>query len=247
MGGIGVGQISIAGDPESASGQGSARSAEFVAEPGTMLVMFLAGQRALGLQVNLCRRGEVVRSLSPATDQLQPVVCPLDAFAGQALTLEVQDRGPGWLVLDHVLLVREGNSARAALSAAWAAGRDPLFDFLRIEPLRSVHGCAVSGRTTITVTNPLPFPINLTVELVEGPADAGLLCGPWMLSDGRGIAHRLATGATAQMQVQLQVSAAIPIARQAFTVAVRAQNAQASPDPEEALVWAIPLPWQERD
>jgi len=246
MGGIGVGQLSIAGDPESASVEGSARSEEFVAEPGAMLVMFLAGQRSLGLQVNLCRRGEVVRSWSPATDQLQPVVCPLDVHAGQPLSLEVHDPGPGWLVLDHVLLVRQGSGARAALSAAWSAGRDPLMDFVRIAPLRSVHGCAVAGYTTITASNPMPFPTILTVELVEGPADACLLCGPWMRSDGRGITRSLATGATAQMQLNLKVSAT-PIERQTFTVRIRVQNAQGSPDPEAALVWEVPLPWQERD
>ena len=246
MGGIGVGQLSIAGDPEIAPIEGSARSGEFVAEPGTMLVMFLAGQRSLGLQVNLCRRGEVVRSLSPATEQLQPVVFPLDAFAGQPLSLEVHDAGPGWLVLDHVLLVRPGNDARAALSAVWSAGPDPMLHFVRIAPLRSVQGCAVAGSTTVTVTNPMPFAAILTVELVEGPADACLLCSPWMLSDGRGITRSLATGATAQMQLHLQVSAT-PIERQKFTVRVRVQKAQGSPDPETSLSWETPLCWQERD
>ncbi|HEX6811739.1 MAG TPA: hypothetical protein VF384_08965 [Planctomycetota bacterium] len=247
MGGVGTGQLSIAGDPERESGSGSARSGEFTVEPGTMLLMLLAGKRALGVQVRLCRGGEVLRSLSPVADRLHPLVCPLDAWVGQQLTLEVQDRGPGWLVLDHVLLVRQSGGTAAAPGVAEPPARNPLDDFLRIAPLRSVQGCAASGTTTITVTNPMPQTVALSVELVEGPADARLRCGPWTRSDGSGVVQTLASGATATMQLDLEVPDAVRIDRQPFTLRVLVMDPPGTSDPPEEAAFEIPLPWQERD
>ncbi len=252
MGGIGARQLSTEGDQESTEGEGSARSSEFVAEAGTMLVLFLAGQRELGVAMNLCRGGDVVRSFRPAAlDHLHPVVCPLDAWTGQALHLEVSDRGAGWLVLDHVLLVQNGSAPRAALSVAWSGRQDPLSGILQIAPLHSVHGRAVSGTTTITVTNPLPCPTRLAIELVEGPVDACLLCGPWLLGEGSGIVQEIPAGATAQMHAYLwtgEGTEGTAVEQQTFTVRFRVhgvlRDQLVAP---EVMVLECPLQWEERN
>jgi arabinofuranosyltransferase len=231
-----------ADDADAASGGGSARSGEFVAAAGTSLVLFVAGERGVGLGVQLCRGEEVLRTFGPADREcLQPVVCALDAWAGAALHLEVHDAGPGWLALDHCLLARAADDARAPLSRDWDAP-PPFGACVRIEPLHDGGAGVESGPTTIAITNPLPCGLHVRVRLVEGPAGAELLCGPWTLADGSAV-DVLAPGATAHADAFVQLPAPVSLERQPLTLRVHAM-----PDlPGAALIHApleadLPLP-----
>ncbi|MEO6597829.1 MAG: hypothetical protein ABIP94_24040 [Planctomycetota bacterium] len=246
---VGTGQLSTEQDGQSAIGQGSARSSEFTAEHGVSLVMFLAGQRALGLEVNVLCGGQVVRSLSPRSAlHVEPVALPLDAWVGRVLSLEVVDRGAGWLVLDHVLLARQGSAARAVASVAWSRRADPLLGLLRIAPLRSVRGEAVSGGTTVSVINPLPDAVGVTFELVEGPLDACFLTGPWVIGDKSGVNLMIPSGATAQMQAFLHVPVSVPLARHDFTIRIRVRSTLANSSTDvDTMVLERVLKWEERN
>lgn len=249
FGGIGPHLLSTRGPDDGDAGAGTARSSEFVAEAGMALVLFLAGERSPGLGVTLCRGDETLRAFGPpARDHLHPIVCALDeAWAGQSLHLEVADRGPGWIAIDHVLLARETGDPRAPESATWSQPAAAAGAFVQIAPLRSDGGRAAPGPTTIAVTNPLPCPIGLAIELVEGPPGASLLHGPWTLGDGGPTVGQLAPGGTAHLHAWLRVGAGHAVAAQPFTVRLRVQPLAPGARLAEPLLLDLPLPWTERN
>ncbi len=251
MGGVGKGQLTTAVGETSDDEAGSARSSGFVAEAGTALVCFVAGRRALGTEVFLCRGDQVVRAFGPETPMhLHPVLCALDEFAGQTLRLEVHDAGAGWIALDHVLVVRNAASQPASTGESWpaASGRPASGSaFVSIARLRSSGGFATPGTTAITLHNPLPVPVRVAVELVGGPAGSALLCGPWLAADGSAVAH-VAAGTTVRMDAYLRVPEGVAVAHRTFVLRLLVHGAHAdAPSSGEGMLLELALSWEERN
>ncbi|MEO6596034.1 MAG: hypothetical protein ABIP94_14895, partial [Planctomycetota bacterium] len=248
FGGVGARLLSTVGDDDDAMRSGSARSPEFRAEPGDVLAFFLAGRRGLGSGCRLCCGEEVVHSFAPeAWDHLLPTTLLLTPWAGRPLHLELDDAGPGWFALDQVMLTREGDAPRAAASRSWS--RPPYSmppELFQFAPLRSERGCAVSGATTLRITNPLPYPASLTLELIEGPRNAYAMCGAWSPIDGGPPKPLIPPGATVETVVYVHVPVPVQLTRQPFTVRLQLTvDISGAPLDKRVVQIELPLPWQE--
>jgi hypothetical protein len=159
--------------------------------------------------VRLCRGDIVLATFAPASEaRLQPVLVELAPWHGEALHLEVHDRGPGWIAIDHVLLLRRRDGAADPASLAWTTAQSPFAGFVRVLPLPAVDGLAQSAETIVTVQNPLPLPVRVRLEL-DGPPDASLVCGEWTTADGGRSNEVVPAGATVQSRVYLQLAHAV--------------------------------------
>lgn len=216
-GGVGLQQLTSSADEAGDAGAGTARSSAFVAGPGDVLVFVLGGQRAAGLHARLCRDGEVLATFRPlAPERLLPVVQPLDAWAGEALHLEIRDQGPGWIAIDHLLLAVRRDAADAEASRLWTPA-PPLTNVARAALLPSADGLVRSNPTTITVHNPLPWPLHLHVAL-DAPAEAELLLGAWTTTDGAPCPDAVPPGATAQAPAFLRLGEPLDPRREPLSI-----------------------------
>lgn len=250
FGSCGDHQLATEPGDEGADGVGSASSSQFTPAAGEQLVFFAAGERGRGLELRLCRGDEVLQSFRPvAHDRLLPQLWSLDAWIGQALHLELHDAGPGWLVLDHVLLVqRAGNDIAQPPQPAPTA---PFADCVQVTPLpRAAGGEASAGRATLTVRNPLPVPLRLQVEL-DGPAGVLLLCGEWQVQGGearRGSPQpvaELAAGASAKLPLFVEVPVGFEPRRQPAVLLLRATPMLLRElDRSTVFEFELPLLWQ---
>jgi hypothetical protein len=203
-GAAGAQQLSSEPTDDGDAGRGTARSSPFVAESGTVLALLLAGQREPGVALRLCRGTEVVASFFPRLpDRFEPVICPLDAWTGESLHLELHDGGPGWLGVDHVFLARRAADAPDPESTAWAPNPS-LAALVQATPLPIVGGRAGAGPMTITVANPLPCAVRLQVAL-DGPAGTSLLRGDWRRPDGAATPGEAPAGTTVCLPAYLSV------------------------------------------
>jgi len=253
FGGVGPHVLSTTGEPDDHDRAGAARSSTFVAAGDESLVLFVAGEPGLGTALLLCSDAEVLHSfaLHPA-DQLLPKVLSLAPYRGRSLHLEVHDAGAGWIALDQVFLAHESRRQdtdwESDLSAVWAPS--PLVlppDLLQVEPLRSEHGRAVSGAATVRFRNPMPCPVQLTLELIEGPLGARLAAGAWSPIAG-GPAHpRVAPTATVETVFYLHVPQAVALTQQRFTVRYRLAAIADDGSASELGYLDLPVTWRDGD
>lgn len=228
---------------------GSACSPGFIAEAGDRLVVFVAGQRGLGLELALFAGETFVRNLLPIAlgGLLTPCVDEIGDLAGREVHLELRDAGEGWLAIDHVLLAKSEPSPLAAASCRWSRclQREPAAQCLTIDPLPSCGGVAVSGDSKITIVNPLPQPIMVRVDLVEGPVDTTLACGSWRTVASGEPCAAIPAGAAAEAALHLTLPQGASVARHRVTARVTAHAVDADGTLGEPLVLDAVVPWVE--